>query len=53
MECKTCKEKSNKGKVTDGKNLEVNEPLCLADIYNIDADYIRTSSINRRIGFLN
>ena len=24
MECKTCKEKSNKGKVTDGKNLEVN-----------------------------
>lgn len=36
-----------------GKNIVVNEPLCLADIYNIDADYIRTSSINRRIGFLN
>lgn len=24
MECKTCKEKSNKGKVTDTKNLEIN-----------------------------
>lgn len=24
MECKTCKEKSNKKKVTDGKNLELN-----------------------------
>ena len=36
-----------------GKNIVVNEPMSLADIYNIDSDYIRTSSINRRIGFLN
>ena len=36
-----------------GKNIVVNEPMSLADIYNIDINYIRTSSSNRRIGFLN
>lgn len=46
-------EESNKLLKHIGKDIIVNEPMCLADIYNIDTDYIRTTTNTKKIGFLN
>lgn len=46
-------EETNKLLKHIGKRIKVNEPMCLADIYNIDSDYIRTTDTTKKIGFLN
>lgn len=45
-------EETNKLLKHIGKDIKVNEPMCLADIYNIDSDYVRTSFVTNKIGFL-
>ena len=36
-----------------GKDYEVEEGMCLADIYNIDVEEIRPSNKTKKIGFTN
>ena len=46
-------EESNRLLKHIGKDIKVNEPMCLADLYNIDSDYIRTTVATKKIGFFN
>ena len=46
-------EETNQLLIHLGKDIDINEPMCLADIYNIDSDYFRASLPNKKIGFLN
>ena len=46
-------EETNKLLKHIGKNIKVNESMSLADIYNIDSEYVRTTTVTKKIGFLN